>query len=459
MSWLRRHQFHQYVLNSIWPFPVLSILAGILTVALLSRIERSLGLTMNVDVDTARAVIGTVAASMFTLVLVGSSAVLLAVQLASAQLTPRIITLLYRSGIRKFSLTAFVFTFTFSVGVLVRIEQSVPLVTAYLAAYGFLVNLALFIFFIDGMGKTLRPSSALQVVARAGREVIHNVYPQRLEKHSAPPETMKSTAEKPSRIVYNGSDGVVLAFDKKGLVSLAQRSNCLIELIPEVGDFVAAGDSLFRIFEGGSGLDERTLRNSVALGQERTFEQDPMFAFRVMVDIASKALSPAVNDPTTAVLAIDQIHHLLRDVGTRYLAEGVEKDGAGRVRLIYRTPNWEDFISLAVTEIRQYGATSIQVTRRLQAMLENLIETLPERRVPPLYEELQLLHNTVQRSFGEPIDRLRAGIGDLQGVGGRPEENQKRGGQAKVVTKPDCEAGTRAFSGSGRLLVNKSERE
>ena len=98
------------------------------------------------------------------------------------------------------------------------------------------------------------------------------------------------------------------------------------------------------------------------------------------MDIASKGLSPAINDPTTAVLAIDQIHRLLGSVGNRNLSEGYVRDSAGPIRLIYRTPDWEDFVHLAVTEIRQFGGESIQVTRRLRAMLENLLVTLPEPR-------------------------------------------------------------------------------
>ena len=105
------------------------------------------------------------------------------------------------------------------------------------------------------------------------------------------------------------------------------------------------------------------LCQSVAVGQERTLEQDPTFAFRILVDIASKGLSPAINDPTTAVLALDQIHHLLRDVGSRRLDDERICDPAGRLRLIYRTPGWKDFVQLAVTEIRQFGGTSIQVDR------------------------------------------------------------------------------------------------
>ena len=150
-------------------------------------------------------------------------------------------------------------------------------------------------------------------------------------------------------------------------------------------------------------------------------EQDPALAFRVVVDIASKGLSPAINDPTTAVLAIDRIHHLLRHVGKRRLDDEQVRDTTGRVRVLYRTPDWEDFVTLAVTEIRQFGGASIQVARRLRAMLENLIQTLPESRAPPLRQELTLLHRSAERFFTEPEDRAVAEVSDSQGVGGKDE--------------------------------------
>lgn len=427
MSWLDRYRLKLYVRNSIWIFPALSIVLGLLAVTLLNRIDHALGWEMNIGADTAQTVMGTVAASMFTLVVVSSSAVLVAVQLASAQLTPRIILLVYRSRLRKLCISGFVFTFTFSVGALVRIEGAVPLLTSYVAAYGFLLNLALFLYFIDSMGKTLRPSSALQVVGFAGRDVVQSVYPAKLQRDqpsiSKPVESLKKD---PSRLVLNEHDGVVLAFDRKGLISMAESFNCLIELVPQVGDFIAAGDPLFRVFEGGEDLNGESLRQSVAMGPERTLEQDPMYAFRIIVDIASKALSPAINDPTTAVLAIDQLHHLLRDVGSRSLAEGREMDRNGQLRLVYRTPNWEDFVLLAVTEIRQYGRDSIQIVRRLRAMLENLIATLPERRDPMLRLELTLLEASSKRTFLDLYDQALAETGDLQGMGGRDANGQER---------------------------------
>jgi uncharacterized membrane protein len=134
-----------------------------------------------------------------------------------------------------------------------------------------------------------------------------------------------------------------------------------------------------------------------------------------------------VNDPTSAVLGIDQIHHLLRDVGARYLGDGREEDAAGNLRLIYRTPNWADFVLLGTTEIRQYGDKSIQVQRRLRAMLENLIETLPERRAPVLRKELALLATTSKRSFADLADQNLAEAADRQGIGGSYEEVPEQG--------------------------------
>jgi uncharacterized membrane protein len=212
--------------------------------------------------------------------------------------------------------------------------------------------------------------------------------------------------------------GVVLAIDVQGLAELARRADCMIEFVPQVGEFVTSGDPLFRLYRGGEAIGDRQLDHAVAIGAERTPEQDPAFAFRIVVDIAAKALSPAINDPTTAVLALDQIHRLLRAVARRRLDTGRVHDAAGTLRLVYRTPDWEDFIGLAVTEIRHYGRESIQVVRRMRAMLQNLMESVPPQRVPLLRAELELLSRGVETDFRDPEDRVRAAAGDSLGVGG-----------------------------------------
>jgi uncharacterized membrane protein len=443
MTWLQRYRVRHYLRNSIWLLPVLGMALALVAVRALDRLEGSLGWGSGFHPEAARAVLGTLAASMFTFIVFVSSALLVVVQLASSQLTPRVIAIVFRDTVTRASLTVFVFTFTFTLAALVRVTTAAPRLTTELAAYGCLANLGVFLYLIDHVGRALRPSGALRSVARVGREIIASVYPRPYpgpSEESQGPADAPGAGGEPASVIASPGDGVVLAFDLRRLASLARRADCVIELVPQVGDFVAVGDPLFRVF-GGAAVPARALCQSVAVGRERTEEQDPTFVFRILVDIASKGLSPAINDPTTAVLAIDQVHHLLRIVGARHLEKGRVRDANGRLRLVYRTPDWDDFIHLAVTEIRHFGGESIQVARRLRAMLENLIQVLPEARASALRSELELLHRASQRSFPEPEDRALAEVSDSQGVGGRHGRDQDRGGlrpspnnAAKVAT-------------------------
>jgi uncharacterized membrane protein len=429
MTWLQRYRLRHYFRHSLWILPFLSMFVALALVRFLYGIEEAMGWRSGSDPDAARTVLDTLAASMFTFIVFVSSALLVAVQLASAQLTPRIIALVFQNPVTKFAMTLFVFTFTLTLAAQMNIRGTVPLLTTRLAAFCCLASLGMFLFLIDHIGKALRPSGALWAVAAMGRRVIADVFPRRLtDSQSLVRDAADAPQGEPTRTVMNSRDGVVLAFDRRGLVTLAGRAGCVIELVPQVGDFIAAGDPLFRVYGGQADPTEEALRHSVAVGQERTLEQDPTFPFRVIVDIASKGLSPAINDPTTAVLAVDQIHHLLRNVGNRGLEDGFVRDAAGHLRLIYRTPDWEDFVHLAVTEIRQFGGTSIQIARRLRAMLENLIQTVPAERAVLLRQELNILKRYAERFFMDPDDRALADVSDFQGVGGKKTTRPKRPG-------------------------------
>jgi uncharacterized membrane protein len=211
---------------------------------------------------------------------------------------------------------------------------------------------------------------------------------------------------------------VVLAVDLAGLVRQARLANGIIEFVPEVGDFVGVDEPLYHLHGGAGAIDDHRLRESVVLGVERTMEQDPTFSFRILVDIAIKALSAAINDPTTAVMAIDQLHRLLRLVGLRDLRGEELRDEADVLRVVFRTPNWEDYVHLACTEIRHCGAGSIQIMRRLRSMLENLTQTLPPHRHAELRQQLELLDRTIDGHYEFPEDRALARIPDPQGLGG-----------------------------------------
>jgi uncharacterized membrane protein len=419
MTWIQRHRLRTYLSNSIGIGPSFGILAGAAISRICFAIDREFGWTMPLHVDSVRTVLITLASCMFSFVVFLASALLIAVQLASAQLTPRIIGLVFRDRITKVAMTLFVTAFTLTVSVVLHVGEEVPALTVQVAAYSCVIGLVVFLYLISHIGRVLRPGKALRNVARLGQAVIESVYPRPLLDDRADGEEtpQRMLGERLSSIPSH-KDGVVLAFDTDGIVALARRANCVLELVPQVGDFVAFGTPLFNIYGDASHVPMNELCLSVAIGQERSLEQDPAFAFRIMVDIACKALSPAINDPTTAVLAIDQIHHLLRKVGMRHLDDERVRDEDGRLRLLYRTPDWDDFVHIAATEIRHYGCQSIQVNRRLHAMFQSLIDILPAVRRPALQRELELLNRTAIRSFSEPEDREMAALGDSQGMGG-----------------------------------------
>lgn len=420
MTWRQRCRLRALGRTAVWITPLLAMLVAMIAAPLLRCVDRRLGWALlDFSPDGGRAVLGAMAASMMTFIVFVFSILLVAVQIAGAQLSPRIIARAFRNRVTRVCLGMFVFTFTFTVAVLGRIETTTPQLSALIALLLSLASIAAFLYLIDYLGKGLRPVTILTEVGAEGHDAILAAYPRliRHDEDRTEATTPFRPAAPPDRVLASDASGVVLAFDVAGQLALACRTGCLIELVPQVGDFVAMDDPLFRVHGRLPAGDETTLLASVVLGPERTSEQDPAFAFRVIVDIAAKALSPAINDPTTAVLALDQLHHLLREVGRRHLDDGVVRDRDGQVRLLYRRPDWEAFVCLAVSEVRHYGAGSIQVARRLHAMLENLIQNLAPQRVPLLERELGMLNQAVEREFPSADDRSRAATPDYQGIG------------------------------------------
>jgi len=281
-----------------------------------------------------------------------------------------------------------------------------------------LLCFAAFLFLIDYAARLLRPISILTRVGNDGLGVIESVYPDLYLGSGIPPAQRQKLGRAQRVIHHRGSSGIILAANLEILKTAAENSDGVIELVPQVGDFVAVDEPLFNLYGSARGIAEELLRRAIAFGSERTLEQDPTFAFRIVIDIALKALSPAINDPTTAVLAIDQLHRMLRSVGRRNLRTDEILDSSGQLRVIFRTPNWDDFVDLAFSEIRSYGANSLQIVRRLRAMIENLTETLPTDRHLELQQQLNLLDQEAKRLFRYPEELALAAIADSQGLGG-----------------------------------------
>jgi uncharacterized membrane protein len=422
MTWRIRYQFKEFARSSFWLYPSLAILLAWLVGKLIlwlvpdphwPRFDLS-------DIDGIRTSMAAFASSMLTFIVYAVSALLLAAQLASGQITPRLIRITFGRWEMKVATSTFVFAFGITMVALSNMtDESRHSLLIVLAVLANLASILVFFWFVQEVGLGLRPVAVLQRIFGDGKEAMDSVYEGRFDPGKPEGGTADELAGRKSRVVRRvGSSGTFLAFGTRDLVALANRTNCTIELIPQVGDFVSTDDPLARVYPPEAPVDDHMLNALAAFGPERTMRQDPMFAFRIMVDVASRALSPAVNDPTTAVVAIDQIHRLLRYAAAKNLDNARVYDDDGKLRLLFPTPGWEDIVDLALTEVRQYGAGSTQVARRLRALLEHLIERLPEPRTAALRRELELLERSVASNFSEPEDRRRANTGDFQGLGG-----------------------------------------
>jgi uncharacterized membrane protein len=442
MSWRTRWRVYEYVRNSLWIVPALFVLIAIALGIALPEIDESTSTTVGIDfgADASRSVLGAMAGGMITFTGFVFSILLLAVQFGSSQFSPRMLRRFLRDPTTKVALGIFMATFVYSLVVLRVVgtaanEDFVPDNSIAVALLMLLLSMLMFLRLISRTTQGLRVAAVLNDLGRDARGTVDRVYPEPADPDedraagggggttsgSVASNTAgvgEATTGGAVRTVEHGDEpGVLQSVDFKGLVARAASADATIELVPRVGDLIAPGTPLFRVYGDGGAIEDGWLRGAVAIGDERTMRQDPAFAFRLIADISAKALSPGVNDPTTAIQALDQIELLLRQVGGRRLTPGVARDEAGTVRFRYPAPSWEDFVGLALDETRQYGSDSVQVTRRLRALLEDLREAVPPPRRAALDAQLALLDSGADRAFADSGDRAAAGTRDRQGLG------------------------------------------
>jgi uncharacterized membrane protein len=421
MAWNRWYAFRSYLRSSLWIVPLVALLFEQVIFRVVYALDKRISWipTWPLGLSGTKTALETIITLMLSFLVFTFGSLLVAVQVASGQLTPRIIaTTLLRDNVIRFTVGLFVFTLLFAIGTVARIETNAPHLVMWVSAIVGLGSLMAFLFLIDYAARLLRPVSIVWLVGEKGRSVIDSVYPTPIKNTDALPTQHQRLGPPDQVIRHQGKSAIVLAVNLNALVAEAKRVGGVIKVVPRVGSFVSVGEPVFLVYGNANALNEGKLRGSIAFGPERTIEQDSTFAFRVIVDIAIRALSKAINDPTTAVLAIDQLQRLLRVVGGRDLHDEQIMDGACRLRVIFPTPNWEDFVQLAFREIRLYGAENFQIARRLRGMVNNLVEILPESRQPALRVELELLDRAIETLFILPEDLAVARIPDTQGLGG-----------------------------------------
>ncbi len=387
-------------------------------------IDEATGVVIGVDygASAAQGMLGAMAGGMITFTGFVFSILLLAVQFGSSQFSPRMLRRFLRDPTTKISLGMFMATFIYALLVLrtiepVNNEDFIPDFSVSVSIVMLLISMFLFLRLISRTTQGLRVAAVVKTVGDEGARAISEVYPDPApaDGEQAPAPLPGSSGE-PRLISFEQEPGILQSIDYRGLFEMAVEADVAIELATSIGDLVVTGGPLFRIHGDGE-VDFERARRSVAVGDERNMRQDPAFVFRLLADISSKALSPGVNDPTTSVQALDQIEILLRIVASRRLLPGEVLDAGGNPRLVYPAPSWADFLSIALDETRLFGADSIQITRRLRALLEDLEVNVPEYRRPAVRDQIAMLEASVKRSFIGDADLLAAGTRDRQGIG------------------------------------------
>jgi uncharacterized membrane protein len=373
---------------------------------------------------TAVIVLSTIASGMIAFTGVVFSLVLLAIQFGSSQYSPRLTRYLLQDSVVLHALGIFSATFLYALFAIVELGLPGPSVDpTFPTAVALVLLFASVGMFLALLGRVarLQIGSVLRMVGGRGREVIERLYPL-LGPDEQPEPVVKepSLAELPARtltVTYEGGPAVVAAINVPLLVSLASEAGGVIELDYAVGDTLPNGAALLHLHGGDGRMTASRMRAAVTIGEERLIAYDPKYAIRLIVDIAIRALSPAINDPTTAVQALDELEDLLRRLAVRRLDVNYVHSASGGLAAIYPTPDWDDFMALAFDEIRLYGAQSLQVTRRLLALLDDLYKIVPEARKDAVKRHQARVLISVRRSFRDEEDRLEAGQEDRQGIG------------------------------------------
>ncbi|MBJ7519577.1 MAG: DUF2254 domain-containing protein [Solirubrobacteraceae bacterium] len=401
--------------------PSLYVIAALILGDVTPNIDRrgSFPLRIDVDIDAAQAILTSTATGMLAFTGLVVSSTLLVVQFAATQYSPRLVLWFRRDALVKHAIGSFLAASIYPVVALRELTAGsgiTPDISVALSLALLVGASVLFLALLQRVLDRLRPRNLLGRVLADGVAAGEQVYPDALGPDPTPPARDWETAD-PRIVRVRSHRGVLASFDARTLQRAATAADLTIELVPTVGEFLSPGDELFRVHGTGT-FDHRRLLSSLVVSDERTIEQDPAFALRIMVDSAIRALSPAVNDPTTAVQALDTIGDLVRALAGRDLGSSVARGPDGRVRVVWPTPTWDGWLDLAFAEIRAYGASSVQVTRRLRAELLDLRDATDPIRHPALDHQLAMLDAEIARAHppGTPDHDLASGA-DRMGLG------------------------------------------
>ncbi len=414
-------------------FVVGALLAALLVVPLDRLADQALGVRLSGLLfaggpDSARLVLSTIAAAMLTFTGLVYSITMLVLQLASSQLSPRVMRTFLRDRFNQGVFGLFIATFLYALLILREIRSPpndiafVPAIAVTLVYVLLVASVAAFVFYIHHMAEAIRAAHVLRSVGDETRGAISRLYPEGIGEEPTQPIPVLAARPPDTVVDLERGPGVIIAIDKEALIRFAQDHRVTVELPHMVGDFVPTGAPLVRVWRKQSmpaddELPTRALSRAIQIGGERTMTQDASFGFRQIVDIAERALSPGVNDPTTAVQALDELHDLLRRLARRDFPSAMRAAEDGSPLLLLPRPDWPDYVALALDEIRQNGAGSIQIARRLRYLLLDLKAVAPAYRQEPLDRQIRLLDAAIAARYDLSEDRRSAAEPSPSGMG------------------------------------------
>jgi uncharacterized membrane protein len=382
------------VLDRFWVLPLLcAVIAAALGVGM-TTLDALLGTSFTLPwlfaggPEGARALLSAIITSMISFTGLVFSITIVVLQLTSSQFSPRVLRTFVRDWFNQLALGVFVATFVYALVVLRTVRGTsefdpfVPQIATTLA-FGFvLASVVVFLGYIHHIAQSIRVATIIARIGRDARALLERHHPP-----DAPPTVPVRLPIAPVHRVPAERPGVVQCVDDDALSAVAEDHDATIRVLRAVGEFVPAGAPLLDVY-AEQPLPRRPLLAAIRLDTERSLDQDVGFGLRQLVDIAERALSPGVNDPTTAVQVVDQLHDLLRRLATRPLRPRRTVTSEGRLIVEVPEPDFAEYLALAVEEIARWGADDDRVLRRLGVMLDDLHDAARPEHRPALQRAL-----------------------------------------------------------------------
>lgn len=409
----------EYLRGSLWFVPAVMVTAAIALAIVLGEVHVADGSPLSAvsfpgGADGARAILQVVAGSVITVTGVVFSLTVVTLQLASTQFSPRLLRTFLRDLGNQVVLGTFLGTFAYAL-VALRSIQSGPtpsedVVPSLTVTAGYLLALAsvvALVYFIDDIARSIRIDSLMRDVQKSAMPVIDAVHPHPAGAGRDRPAVPEPPATAAAVGAYRS--GFVQAVAPDELLAAAVADGVVVRVVPAVGDPVVAGAPLAWVWSPSSPVDpspdmHEAVRRAVRIGFERTMQEDVGYALRQLVDVAVKALSPGVNDPTTAIHAINHLASIMAVLAQRDLGPIVERDDGGATRVVVPTNDLADHVASTAGQIRRYGSAEPTVMVALLGMLREVGRSRGATGREALRDEGRRLVAAAERDTVEPHD-------------------------------------------------------